>query len=240
MLAPIDPDDGRPHVARWPDAILGDHSGKRSPAAPMRFWLSNNDGKTAGPFELRDIRAMAGRGELSPEAQVCIEGGSAWHPVRAVVAEAAAPPTYPASPEAPAVGFSGYAGFGKRFAAFVIDWIVTFFVGYIIGYMIGLAMATAGADAAEAMGNVVGIILNWTYFATMESSPLQATLGKLALGIKVTDLEGRRVGFGRATGRYFAKIISALILMIGFIMAAFTEKRQGLHDLIAGCLVVNK
>ena len=209
----------------------------------MRFWLSNNDGKTSGPFELRDIRAMAGRGELSPEAQVCIEGGSAWQPVRAVISEAGAPPTYPASPEAPAVGFSGYAGFGKRFAALVIDTIVMMIVGFIIAFMIGLAMVAGGTDdpeVLEAMGNVVSILVNWIYFATMESSPLQATLGKLALGIKVTDLEGRRAGFGRATGRYFAKIISALILMIGFIMAAFTEKRQGLHDMIAGCLVVNK
>ncbi len=74
----------------------------------------------------------------------------------------------------------------------------------------------------------------------MESSPTQATLGKMALGIKVTDLAGKRVGFGKATGRYFGKIISALILLIGFIMVAFTEKKQGLHDKMAGCLVVNK
>jgi uncharacterized RDD family membrane protein YckC len=74
----------------------------------------------------------------------------------------------------------------------------------------------------------------------MESSARQATLGKMALGIVVTDLDGNRIGFGRATGRYFAKILSALILLIGFIMAAFTQKKQGLHDIIAGTLVVKK
>lgn len=72
----------------------------------------------------------------------------------------------------------------------------------------------------------------------MESSAKQATLGKMALGIVVTDLEGARIGFGRATGRYFAKILSGLILGIGFLMAAFTERKQGLHDIIAGTLVV--
>jgi uncharacterized RDD family membrane protein YckC len=72
----------------------------------------------------------------------------------------------------------------------------------------------------------------------LESSSMQATLGKMALGLKVTDLNGKQISFGKATGRYFAKIISAIILLIGFIMVAFTEKKQGLHDMIAGTLVV--
>ena len=80
----------------------------------------------------------------------------------------------------------------------------------------------------------------WLYFALMESSSKQATLGKMALGIIVTDLNGNRLSFGRATGRYFGKIISGAILMIGYIMAGFTEKKQALHDIIAGCLVVNR
>ena len=66
---------------------------------------------------------------------------------------------------------------------------------------------------------------------------MQGTLGKKALGMIVTDLDGGRIGFGRATGRYFAKILSALILGIGFIMVAFTQRKQGLHDLIASTLV---
>ena len=74
----------------------------------------------------------------------------------------------------------------------------------------------------------------------MESSPLQATIGKLAVGIYVTDMEGKRVSFGKATGRYFAKIISAVILFIGFFMAGFTDKRQALHDKITNCLALGK
>jgi uncharacterized RDD family membrane protein YckC len=72
----------------------------------------------------------------------------------------------------------------------------------------------------------------------MESSSRQATVGKIALGIEVTDLEGNRLSFGRALGRNLAKIISALILYIGFIMAAFTKRKQALHDMIASALVV--
>jgi uncharacterized RDD family membrane protein YckC len=74
----------------------------------------------------------------------------------------------------------------------------------------------------------------------MESSSKQATLGKLALGIVVTDLNGNRISFGRATGRYFGKIVSGMIFAIGYIMAGFTEKKQALHDMIASCLVVLK
>jgi hypothetical protein len=73
----------------------------------------------------------------------------------------------------------------------------------------------------------------------MESSTKQGTLGKMALGIKVTDLNGNRIDFSKASGRYFGKIISSIILCIGYIMVAFTQKKQGLHDIMAGCLVVN-
>ena len=74
----------------------------------------------------------------------------------------------------------------------------------------------------------------------MESSVKRATLGKMALGIAVTDVDGRRITFMRATGRHFAKMISGLILLIGYLMAAWTKKKQGLHDILAGTLVVNK
>jgi uncharacterized RDD family membrane protein YckC len=74
----------------------------------------------------------------------------------------------------------------------------------------------------------------------MESSARQATLGKMAVGIKVTDEAGARISFGRAVGRYFGKFVSTIILLIGFLMVAFTEKKQGLHDKLAGTLVVKK
>ena len=81
-------------------------------------------------------------------------------------------------------------------------------------------------------------LASWLYFATFESSPWQATPGKKVLGLRVTDLEGRRLSFVRASGRYFGKIISSLLFGIGFFMAGFTEKKQALHDMLAGCLVL--
>jgi uncharacterized RDD family membrane protein YckC len=87
---------------------------------------------------------------------------------------------------------------------------------------------------------LLALILQWLYFALMESSKNQATLGKMIVGIIVTDLYGNRISFGKASGRFFGKILSGLILNIGYIIAAFTEKKQALHDMIAGCLVVNK
>jgi uncharacterized RDD family membrane protein YckC len=79
--------------------------------------------------------------------------------------------------------------------------------------------------------------IDWLYFSLMESSSKQATLGKLALGLRVTGNNGRRISFGRATGRYFAHFLTNLTLLIGYVIQVFTSRRQALHDLIAGTLV---
>ncbi len=121
-----------------------------------------------------------------------------------------------------------YAGFWKRFAAVIIDSIV---VSAATGI---LTAATFG------MGWASIFFLPWIYEAIMLSSVKQATVGKMVLGCVVTDLNGGRITFARATGRHFAKWISALLLGFGFIMAAFTEKKQALHDLIAETLVVGR
>lgn len=123
-----------------------------------------------------------------------------------------------------------YGGFWKRFVASIIDWVVILAVFGIF----------ARASPYEYIAALSGIVIFWLYFAIMESSSWQATLGKKALGMRVTDLNGRRIGFGRATGRYFAKYVSAIILLIGFIMVAFTEKKQGLHDMMAGTVVMSR
>jgi len=84
---------------------------------------------------------------------------------------------------------------------------------------------------------VFSALVSWIYEAALESSSYQATLGKMALGLKVTDLAGNRISFARATGRHFAKYVSGMIFFIGYIMAGFTERKQALHDMIAGTLV---
>jgi uncharacterized RDD family membrane protein YckC len=87
---------------------------------------------------------------------------------------------------------------------------------------------------------LVGVVLGWLYYALLESSPWQGTLGKKALNLAVTDLEGRRISFLRATGRHFAKLLSWFTLAIGFILAGLTAKKQALHDIIADCLVIRR
>jgi uncharacterized RDD family membrane protein YckC len=133
-----------------------------------------------------------------------------------------------------------YAGFWKRFAALIIDSMIISMVTYIVYLMIPVMLSRGRPESGVFFGWIVGVIVNWLYRAIMESSSAQATLGKMALGIIVTDYEGERISFARATGRLLAKILSGLILLIGYIMAGFTEKKQALHDMIAGTLVVVK
>jgi uncharacterized RDD family membrane protein YckC len=144
-----------------------------------------------------------------------------------------------------------YAGFWLRFVAVVIDFVILSVAmgvpfAIIFGGMFSASRGInppdvmAGAAGTVVLFELVGVVVQWFYFALMESSAWQATLGKKALGLEVVDLEGRRVSFGRATGRYFAKIISGMILGIGYFMAGFTEKKQALHDMIAGSLVIKK
>ena len=134
-----------------------------------------------------------------------------------------------------------YAGFWKRFAAVFIDTLITGIGGFVIGVAVSLLFfALLDEGALIFINSIIGLIAGWVYFAAMESSHTQGTLGKMALGIQVTDLGGNRISFAQASGRYFGKIVSALILYIGFLMVAFTENKQGLHDKMAGCLVINK
>jgi uncharacterized RDD family membrane protein YckC len=102
------------------------------------------------------------------------------------------------------------------------------------------ALTRATVQLAEVQRSIFSIILSWLYFTIFESSSLQATPGKMALGIIVTDLSGNRISFARANGRYWGKILSGLTLGIGYIMAGFTRKKQALHDIMAGTLVVKK
>ncbi len=133
-----------------------------------------------------------------------------------------------------------YAGFWRRVMASLVDFIVWLFISVI--FVVALyALTGSGLRAANSLpANLFTFIASWLYSAIMESSDKQATLGKMAIGIVVTDLEGNKISFGKATGRYFAKILSTLILLIGYMMAGFTQKKQALHDMMAGTLVVVK
>ncbi|HEX4603657.1 MAG TPA: RDD family protein [Candidatus Angelobacter sp.] len=117
-----------------------------------------------------------------------------------------------------------YAGFWMRVGAYLLDIVILVIPLFILSLL-------------PLLGIVIDIVGIWLYFALQESSERQATIGKRALNIYVTDLQGRRISFGQATGRHFSKIISSIILGIGYMMAGFTEKKQALHDMIAGTLI---
>jgi uncharacterized RDD family membrane protein YckC len=128
-----------------------------------------------------------------------------------------------------------YAGFWLRVAAYLIDSIIIGIPMYIIYGTIGGSFIEPNA-ISQVLGGILGIV----YFIYLESSEKQATFGKQAVGIIVTDMDGNRITGGQAAGRYFGKIISALILAIGFMMAGFTDKKQALHDIMANTLVVRR
>ncbi|NES64587.1 MAG: hypothetical protein F6K24_04640, partial [Okeania sp. SIO2D1] len=135
-----------------------------------------------------------------------------------------------------------YGGFWNRFVAFFIDGIITSIGSIIICVVLGnLYEAGGGSNEGSAVIYFfVSFLFIWLYFAIMESSVKQAILGKMAMRLVVTDKRDNPLTFGRATARYFAKLLSFLILMIGFIIAAFTEKKQAFHDIVAGTIVYQK
>jgi len=138
-----------------------------------------------------------------------------------------------------------YAGFWLRFAAYLIDAIILSLVFAPLGFVLGIVLgATGNAQdpdlmlASNGLINAGSIVAGWLYSSLLESSSWQGTVGKKLCGLRVTDMDGYQISFGKATGRYFGKILSSLICLVGFFMVAFTEKHQGLHDLLAGTLVV--
>jgi uncharacterized RDD family membrane protein YckC len=161
------------------------------------------------------------------------------------------PPAFP-SPSTLAPPAPTYAGFWIRFVAVIIDAFILFLLGLGVGVVIRLA---AGAPAMphwrmrsdwmdsdfSGIGcaqQCVKFVVWWLYHALFESSASQATPGKQALGLKVTDIYGRRISFGRAAARTLAKILSAITIGIGYVMAAFTLRKQALHDFVAETVVL--
>jgi len=183
-------------------------------------------------------------GAAPPSANPAAPGGTVY-----------APPVQ-AGWQAPAARPVAYAGFWLRFVAIIIDGLLLYFVSMIL--FLPFAASTGMGMRGMMTGRppdpqaiflmlhallrlaLLRTVLHWLYYSLLESSAWQATLGKKALGLEVTDLDGNRISFGRATGRFFAKFISSIILAIGYIMAGFTEKKQALHDILAGTLVIRK
>ena len=197
------------------------------------------------PFGGEAAVPVANPAEVTPRPQ----GPEAPPPdaAPAYAAPAFSAPAYGAPTYAAASPSVRYAGFWIRFVAAIIDGlalgIVVWPVSMILALMIGVAggrVDMPGVGIHLVRGIVVWslfIFAGWIYEAGMESSSKQATLGKMALGLKVTDEYGNRITFARASARFFSKLLSRMILFIGYIMAGFTARKQALHDMIAGTLV---
>lgn len=223
--------------------------------ADVRQWLRS------GQVSPDDLGWYEGMADWAPLSTLFPEERSAEPP-----AFSAAPPVPPrvdvaaGAHDGAVAALDDYAGFWKRVAAYIIDAFVLWIPNTILSSMLGATKAAeaymqaklaAGDDPQLALtamdaylhalwpALIAQTLVSWLYFALCESSAWQGTAGKLALGIRVTDMDGRRITFMRATGRYFAKILSAFTLCIGFLMVAWTQRRQGLHDLMAQTLVLN-
>jgi uncharacterized RDD family membrane protein YckC len=152
-----------------------------------------------------------------------------------------------------------FAGFWLRFVAYIIDTVIIYslqsFIFMPLFGLLGISFASrdfenmSDAEVMGAIGAVTALstgviflssVLAILYWSLMESSKYQATVGKLALGLKVTDMDGNSLDFVKALVRNICKILSGMVMFIGYIMVGFTEKKQGLHDIIANTLVVKK
>ncbi len=137
-----------------------------------------------------------------------------------------------------------YAGFWKRFFAHILDGIIFVLISWLLTFIllaIGMPFSVSADFSLEsAMPSIIMILAWWMYYALQEGSSKQATFGKRALGIKVTDMNGQPLSFAHAAGRQLAGAVSYMTFTIGYLLAAFTGRKQALHDMIAGCVVVNK
>lgn len=141
-----------------------------------------------------------------------------------------------------------YAGFWIRVGAALVDGVLVEIAAVIVGFALGAVVGIGAAlthslgpgmhTVSVIIGGGAGLAVGVVWYPWMEASAWQATVGKRLFGLKVTDEQGRRIGFGRAMGRYLGKILSGLTLGIGYMMVGWTARKQGLHDKLAGTLVV--
>lgn len=212
------------------------------------------DGKEKrGPYTEEELVARFESGELDTNTLIWTDGMPDWQPASTTFAfaEPAAPPALNAPPpplpvvqepayvDAPASDDAEFyttdqPTFGRRALALVIDMVLITTVVGVLSLVLGF-----DPDPGDGAGPLQGL-LSWLYFAGMESSVRRATVGKQIMGLEVIDYDGGRVSFWRATGRYFGKILSTIPLFFGFLMGAFTENKQTLHDMVSKTYVVRR
>jgi uncharacterized RDD family membrane protein YckC len=225
------------------------HNDLRETRVTQPEWYYAVNGNQMGPISEHKLLQKRASGEIGDAVLVWTQSLDDWVPMGSVSALASPAEALPDASSAGSVSAisepsrSGirlqYAGFWMRVVAALVDVTVLLAVGYVIAGMV-TAFYTGSEQGSKTLFIIVSILVRWLYFAKMESSDYGATLGKLAVGLKVTDLEGAPIPFRTATVRHFGKELSSLTLGAGYVMVAFTERKQGLHDMLAGCLVVRR
>ena len=183
--------------------------------------------------------------KLTESDQFCYRCGASITPTDAAAPKPAPTATQVPPPTTPV--YTGdvfsYAGFWKRFAAWILDGLILFAIGLALSFAFDLVYFLTPIPFLWYVilsDFLIGLFTGLLYYSIFESSSHQATPGKMALGIIVTDIAGQRISFGRAVARDLSKIISVLTLGIGYLIIGFTDEKRGLHDYIAGTLVINK
>ncbi len=222
------------------------------------WFYANSSGTQEGPVDGSFLKGAVRRGQLTSTTLVWREGMAQWAPFSASDLNEGAetfvnqgvassyPPSQPIGPTHPQSQEVHYAGFWRRYIALILDQIILSVPLVLVGLAIAFGLGwfntatTQSVPAFQALFYLIYFLAAPFYYALQESSRYQATLGKRALGIKVTDLTGQRLTFSNALGRWFAAALSYLTLYVGFLMAAFTQRKQALHDMVAKTLVVDK
>jgi len=219
-----------------------------------QFWVTHG-GERRGPYEESEILEAVELGTIRPTDLLWVPGMPEGIPIYQVFAHlgaTAAPPSRPGASPRRAKGLRvvddlaalpgsqiAYAGFWVRLAAAAIDTTLLGIVGLAIGLAVLASTARGAGTVAQALAAAIALVVGWLYFALMESSPGGATFGKRALRLQVLTADRmQRVGFLRATGRWAGRWVSAIALAAGYLMQPFTARRQALHDLLAGTVVV--
>jgi uncharacterized RDD family membrane protein YckC len=206
----------------------------------MQIFVMKND-ERLGPFSLEEVNRRLAAGTLNPIDEAWFEGSPGWKPLLGITgvimpggASSSAEPLTIAHPAT--IGSTSYAGFLIRTLAYLIDSLILVIIYEIIVRML---LLFPPSDLVVMAIEILPIVIFGVYMTLFWSSSMQATLGQKVCGVKVINaITGRRISFARAIARYFALLLAMSILGIGVVMVAFTERKRGLHDVIADTYVV--
>jgi uncharacterized RDD family membrane protein YckC len=226
------------------------------------WYLLDVQGKPVGPYVTGTIEAWLRDERIHPETLAWRDGMRDWAPLAVTPIADAAGVHATGSTRAPRTFTAGFTSLGaltyahawQRLVAYLIDLLVYLPVYCLLGFgmIVGAILSGVEIDLTnpsftepppiplgiEIASRIAEFLLWWLYHAALEASPLRGSVGKRVMGLRVTDEAGRPLGFVHALGRNVAKVLSLMTLLIGFVMIAFTDRKQGLHDMVARCVVL--